>query len=158
MGRRLAVLTGKRFVDTDDFFVDRHGVTISGFVADHGWDEFRKQESLILEAVSRDGDSVVATGGGIILKPENVALMKKRGLVVWLTASQETIHKRMTADPASANLRPGLTDHPLKEEIAGTLAERIPLYEKAMTLSIDTEGVAVDDICRRIITATAGKG
>ncbi len=158
VGRRLAVLTGRRFVDTDDCFTDRHGVTITEFVADYGWEAFRKQESVVLDTVSREDGNVVSTGGGIVLKPENVSLMKDRGLVVWLMASKETILDRMSADPASADFRPGLTDYPLQEEIARTLAERTPLYENAMDLSVDTEGMAVEDICRRVIGAAGGKG
>ena len=149
VGRRLAMLTGRRFVDTDDRFKEQFG-TIAGFVADHGWASFRDRESVILDTVSRGEDAVVATGGGIVLRPANVSLMKQRGLVVWLKASRETIWQRMTADPATRDSRPGLTGYPLQEEIDRTLTERWPLYEKAM----DT----VDEICRHVTAAMAGKG
>ena len=157
VGSRLALLTGRHFVDTDDRFAERFG-TIADFVAAHGWEAFRDREAGILEAVCRNDDTVVATGGGIVLRPANVALMKARGLVVWLKASLGTISQRMAADPASRDSRPGLTDYPLPVEIEKTLAERAPLYEEAMDIRIDTDGMAVEEICRRVIAATVGKG
>ena len=157
VGTRLAELTGKRFVDADDCFTARHGI-ISEYVAAHGWDEFRRQETAVLETISRDGDQVIATGGGVVLKSENVVVMKERGLVVWLTASEETIALRMVADPVTAVSRPGLTALPLRDEIAKTLAERMPLYRRAMDFCVDTDGLPVEDVCRRIIDRAAGKG
>ena len=157
VGRRLAVLTGRPFVDTDERFTEQYG-TIADFVGGNGWEVFRDRETAILDTVCRNIASVVATGGGIVLRPANVALMKKRGLVVWLKASRETISHRMAADPASPESRPGLTDFPLQMEIEKTLTERAPLYEKAMDIRIDTEGMTVEEICRRVIAATEGKG
>ncbi|MEW6077254.1 MAG: shikimate kinase [Thermodesulfobacteriota bacterium] len=157
VGMRLAELTGKRFVDADDWFTARHGI-ISEYVAAYGWDEFRRQETAILKTIARGGDQVIATGGGVVLKSENVAVMKARGLVVWLTASEETIARRMAADPVTAVSRPGLTALPLRDEIAKTLAERMPLYRRAMDFCVDTDGLPVEDVCRRIIDEVAGKG
>ncbi len=158
VGRRLAVLTGRVFVDTDDRLTVQYGGTIAGFVADHGWEEFRRMESVVLKAVSGEENRVVATGGGIVLAPENVAVIKDRGLVIWLMASPEVIANRMASDPESINSRPGLTAFSRLEEIEKTLAERTPLYRKAMDFSIDTDGMAVEDVCRRVIEITGEKG
>jgi shikimate kinase len=158
VGRRLAALTERRFVDTDDCLTGEFGDTIAAFVAAHGWKAFRQQEALILARVCGESGLVVATGGGIVLTPENVTIMKNSGLVVWLTAPPATIARRMASDPLSRESRPKLTEMPGGQEIERTLAERLPLYRRAMDFSIDTDDMAVEDICRQIMAAAIGRG
>ena len=157
-GRRLAELTGRTFVDADERFVTRSGLDVSEYVLLNGWKSFRRLETEILREMAEKSGMVVATGGGAVLDPENVRLMKKTGRVVWLRTSPETICRRMSADPATAVMRPGLTSLPLADEVRETLASREPLYRAARDAAIDTEELSVDEVCGRIMEFLEQKG
>jgi len=79
--------------------------------------------------------------------------MKQAGKIVWLTASQKTIEARMRGDDATLSNRPSLTGQGWREEITSVLSERIPLYEKAADLVIDTDREKIVTICDRIVSA-----
>jgi shikimate kinase len=128
-------------------------MSIDRMVASRGWPFFRQRESEALRRVSAGDGQVVATGGGIVLDARNRQTMKTTGRVVWLTAGETCIQKRMLADTATRDNRPPLTDRGLLAEIETVLAERNPLYESTADLAIDTERVAVEEICDRIVAA-----
>jgi shikimate kinase len=151
VGEVLARQLGWRFVDTDRMVVDAVGVSIVRMVADHGWPFFREQERQALVSASTGDHQVVATGGGVVLDDRNVATMKKSGMIVWLTASLKTIEARMRGDDATEGNRPSLTGQGRLAEIASVLSERMPLYEKAAELVIDTDQEKISAICDRII-------
>lgn len=151
VGKALANKLELPFVDADLLLVEEYGVTISEMVAKEGWQPFREKESRILARICAMGDRVVATGGGVILDKENISLMKKSGTTIWLTATPETIKKRIVKDETTADSRPSLTNRGLLEEIEDTLFERNPLYEDAMDFSVDTDERQIKEICEIIV-------
>jgi len=153
VGEVLARQLGWRFVDTDRMVVESAGVSIVRMVVDHGWSFFREQERQALVSVSTGDRKVVATGGGIILDERNISIMKQAGRIVWLTASEKTILTRMFGDSATAESRPSLTGQGRLEEITSVLSDRIPLYEKAAELVINTDREKIVVICDRIVSA-----
>lgn len=116
-----------KFVDTDDIIVQRCGKTIAGLVQDKGWDYFRNQEHKVLQDICNQNGQVIATGGGIVLLPENRELIKKSGTVFYLMAEVNELVSRLLAAPNNS-ARPDLTDLSLEDEIASTLHERESLY------------------------------
>jgi shikimate kinase len=150
IGRQLADTLGLEFVDADDLLVKNAGKTVAKIVEESGWDHFRDLESRTLQTICEMAPKVVATGGGVILREDNVRLLKDHGTVVWLKASVDTIASRMTGDSKTGEQRPGLTDKGAIAEIAETLKQREPLYSNAMDFSVDTDGAGVDDLCRCI--------
>ncbi|MBR9980636.1 MAG: shikimate kinase, partial [Desulfatitalea sp.] len=138
LGQALARRLDRPFVDTDDAIVADSGQTISEMVAQHGWADFRARECKQIESLARRAGLVIATGGGVVLDPDNVAAMRVDGTVVWLRCRPETIARRMRADTRSDAMRPSLTGGPLHDEIETTLAVREPLYRQAMHLALDT--------------------
>ena len=101
---------------------------------------------------NRNGQlSVIATGGGAILNPDNITDMKNSGFVVWLKATARTIRYRILLDKITETQRPALTDKGLLEEIEDLLAIRNPLYEKAMDMSVETDTPDADGICDIIL-------
>ena len=153
VGEALAQRLDRTFVDTDRRVVETAGVGIAQMVDAHGWLFFRERERKALRAVSAGNQQVVATGGGIILDERNIITMKESGRVVWLTASPKTIEVRMRGDDATEGNRPSLTGQGRLEEITSVLSERIPLYEKAAELVIDTDREGIVAICDRIVSA-----
>ncbi len=151
VGRQLARIRNQEFVDTDAAIVQAEGASVAEMVAAHGWAYFRQREKETLAELCRNPHQVIATGGGIILDPENVAQMKACGKIVWLKAEPETIKTRILADHATEGQRPALTENGLIPEIQAVLAERTPLYHKAADLAVDTDGIAIEGICDRIV-------
>lgn len=143
---------GWRFVDTDALLMENRGQSVSEIVENGGWALFREIEKQTLKDICRQEGQVVATGGGIVLDKENIELMRKNGIVIWLRADPDTILSRMIGDSNTVSLRPALTDQDLMSEIRQTLSERRPLYKKAMTRAIDTDDKTIPDVASEICT------
>ena len=142
-GRMLAQRLGLKFVDTDDLIEERAGKCVSDLVQEAGWPAFRAMEKEILREVTQSGDSaIVACGGGVVLHEDVLADLPTDVHVAWLTASVDTIVKRMEGDSRSDALRPSLTSaSSLRQEVKDVLAEREPLYRKFSQFTVDTEGL-----------------
>ncbi len=151
VGRVVADRLGWTFRDADAELARNFRTTISEMVAEQGWQVFRQRERETLLDLCRLDHCVIATGGGVILDPQNVADMKRSGTVVWLTASPDAIRERIMADAQSSHLRPALTEKGLVREIEETLAHRIPLYRRAMDHEVATDGRSVRGIAASIL-------
>ena len=151
VGKLLGAALGRAFVDTDSQVVTKGGMSIREIVDNRGWQAFRRMEKTVLKQVCTVGRRVVATGGGIVLDADNVALMQGSGRIIWLRASPQTIKARMAQDRDSKAFRPALTSKDNLSEIEETLIERQPLYEQAMDFSVDTDNVRLDVIVDIII-------
>lgn len=151
VGNALSIKLGLVFVDADRRLVEKEGTTIAEMVAGQGWNYFRLREKEILKSICALDGQVIATGGGVVLDPENVAAMKHCGRLIWLQAAPETIRKRMLMDDLTSEQRPALTFRGAADEIESTLKDRTPYYQAAMDFSIDTDGRSVGDICGMIV-------
>lgn len=126
----------------------RVGRPISEFVAVSGWDAFREVETEVARVAGALQDAVIDTGGGVVLRKENIEALRRNGLVFWLKAPVETIQRRIGEDAS----RPSLTgDQSPIEEVAPVLSERTPSYQAASDFQVDTDGRAVDAIAGEII-------
>ena len=143
IGRRLASMLGFSFIDTDKIIENKCSQTITLIVKKKGWDDFRKIEKQILMETADVKNYVIATGGGIILDPENLQFMKDNGTIVWLKAPVKTIISRIKRDIRSSDLRPSLTGGTIEDETESVLNQRIPLYKKRADFEIDT---SVNDV------------
>jgi shikimate kinase len=139
VGALLAESLKWQVVDSDEMLVADAGTSISDIVAEKGWDAFREMEKETIKRIGQMDGYLVSTGGGVILHNENVECMKKTGIVIWLKARPETIHRRLEADKITEEQRPSLTASGLYDEIEEVLAKRTPLYKKAMDFSVDTD-------------------
>ncbi len=152
VGGLLADRLGLTYVGMDAAIVEAAGVPIPEIVAREGWPGFRDRESGEVARVAKGDGLVVDTGGGVIERPENVAILRQCGPIVWLRASVETIVSRIQGDTQ----RPSLTGaKSFTEEVAEVLQRRTPLYEAAATLAIDTDLLTPEEIVARIISAIA---
>lgn len=138
VGKFLADILSCRFVDTDTLVASACRASIEKLVKEKGWAHFRQKETQMFTHIMHKQNQVIATGGGIVLAPENRALIKGAGFVVWLAADVETIIQRMAADTHTPASRPRLTTRSLFEETRTTLASRTPLYEKMADMTVDT--------------------
>ena len=151
-GKSIAGILNRQFIDTDLKVVKEEGMTISEIVDKKGWEFFRKKESEVLKKVCNHDNQIVATGGGVVLKKENIVNMKKNGTIVWLKATFSTVKKRILLDSKTKDFRPSLTSKELDKEIKETLLLRKPYYEKAMDFFIDTDNLDIDGVCNAVLT------
>ena len=129
VGRILAEQTGKAFVDSDEEIVRRTGKPIPALFAEGGEAAFRDLEADVLRDLSRTGGRVIATGGGAVLRPENVRRLKQNGRLFFLDRPLEALAP--TADRPLGDTREKL--HRLWEE-------RRPRYLAAADAVIDCAG------------------
>jgi shikimate kinase len=149
VGRRIATRLGWRFVDTDRLVVQKNGVEISGIFKTRGEPFFREEERLALESLKNADHCVISTGGGIVTRTENVALLRELGFVVWLTADEEVIFNRVSRNTKRPLLR---TANP-RETISKLLAERNRLYEAAAQFTFDTSGISLAQVADQMVEA-----
>lgn len=136
IGRMLAAKLGFDFLDTDHVIEQRTGADISWIFDVEGESGFRDREHQVLAEMVLETNVVVATGGGIVLRPENRSLLSALDVVVYLEASLQQLLVRTSKDKK----RPLLQVENPSERIAALLAERSPFYESVCDLKINTDG------------------
>lgn len=138
VGRALAERLGKRFADSDALVTERIGMPIADYFAQRGETAFREREQEAVADLAATGGQVIATGGGAILRPENVTALRRSGRLVFLDRSPEKLIA--TAD------RPLASD---REALRRRYEERYDLYCAAADLHIDGDGTA-EETAQRI--------
>jgi shikimate kinase len=152
VGSRLAIRMGKGFVDTDDLVEERQGASIRDIVESHGWGHFRALEKTIVQENSEKDNLIIAPGGGAVLDPENVASLKKNGLIIWLKADREILCQRIDRDSRTVGSRPTLTGKGTMEEFGEVMAIRHPFYERAADAEIDTTGMDLEEVVKALLS------
>jgi shikimate kinase len=147
VGRQLAQRLGKAFYDTDHEIEHRTGVRVATIFEIEGEPGFRARESQALEALAQREDVVLATGGGIVLRPENRAQLKAHGFVIYLCAQPRDLWARTRHDKSRPLLQ---TDDPLKR-LEELYALRDPLYREVADLVMDTGRQSVSTLVGQIL-------
>ena len=94
VGRELSRRTGWPRHDTDERIREQFGISIPDIFARHGEPAFRDAETALLKTLQRGLAGIVVTGGGIILREENVRLLREMGRIIWLDADEEILWQR----------------------------------------------------------------
>lgn len=134
IGKRVADRLGLRFVDVDREIEDMTGATIPTIFECEGEAGFRQRERQALQAVLQTDGQVLATGGGAVLDPDNRALLRARGFVVYLHVDVPEQLQRLARDRG----RP-LLQRPDRAQVLHDMAQRrTPLYAEVADLRFDT--------------------
>jgi len=149
VGKHLARLLRAPFRDSDAEIESRTGVDISYIFSREGETGFRQREREILDDVTRESPIVLATGGGAILLPENRAVLRERGFVVYLRTSLEQQVERVR----QGRNRPLLHDVDPLTKLTELMEVRAPLYESLADFSITTDGRKVHIVADSIFAA-----
>lgn len=129
VGKRLAAQLQRPFTDTDAVIISRIGMPIADYFAAHGEAAFRQKEAETVADVSRLDGQVIATGGGVVLNPDNLRALRQNGVIVFLDRALQYLTP--TADrPLSAG----------REALAALFAVREPLYRAAADITVDGNG------------------
>ena len=146
VAKRLAKRLGMKYLDLDDVIESDDGRRISQIFAEDGESYFRSLEKKAARSVSKLGNQVIATGGGVVLDEENVRNLKQNGVMICLTATPEIIYARVKDAPH----RPLLNIPDPVAKINELLDFRAPYYAKA-DFTIDTSKISVDEITDKIL-------
>ncbi len=155
-GKILAGLIQAPFVDTDRMIEEQWNTSIADMVHTHGWEGFRKREKQIFTRIVQSGDQkgsyqVVATGGGMVMDPDNRNLIRTRGVGVWLQADARIIAERLVRDRDFLDARPRFDDRvSLMEETMNTIQYRQPLYRECSSLILDAGKDSPEELAHKI--------
>ena len=151
VGKKIAESLQIPFYDTDELIKKHTGRIIREIVEERGWESFREEEKKVIRELSSVRESVIATGGGAVMDEENLNILKKKGVFIWLTADVRTIIERMENDKVSDEQRPSLSKGGLYRETADMLEMRIPVYRQLADFIVDTSkkniNEVVDEVC-----------
>ena len=151
IGIKIAELTGRRWYDTDGLIVDKHG-KISDIFEYYGEAHFRKLETeIVKELVKKDG-LVISTGGGLVLKSENNALLQENGKIVFLRATLETLAQRLKVDGERPLLQ--TSTESIRDRLERLMQERAPVYEHVADYIVDVDGKTPEEIAKEIVSVT----
>lgn len=129
IGKQLAALLGKTFVDLDAEIVKAAGKPIAQIFSDEGEDAFRTLESCVTAQVSARSGQVISTGGGIVKRPQNTKALRQNGVVVFIDRPLSRLHCG-GGRPLSTN----------RAALAEMERQRRPLYEAAADIIIQNTG------------------
>jgi len=127
VGRKLAELLGKDFVDADDAIVEAAQLTIAEIFEQFGEAYFRDGERRVIARLMEEHDGVIATGGGAFINDETRALILERAIAVWIDCDIDTLVERTSR----RDTRPLLRDGDPHEILSRLHQEREPFYSQA---------------------------
>ena len=154
VGKVLAERFGMTFEDTDEIIVKSQGRSIPEIFREEGEPYFRELEHGLVQSLAKDEqlkDTVLSTGGGIIINEDNRKLLKRIGCVVYLRACAQSLYERVKGDEG----RPLLNTEDVYGRIEEMLKQRSPMYEEAADHIIDTDGLSVDETVMAVAAAAA---
>lgn len=149
IGRQLAELLRKEFVDSDHEIEHRTGATIPLIFEIEGEAGFRRRESAVLDELTARADIVLATGGGAVLAEHNRALLRERGKTVYLCAPIETLLARTQRDRS----RPLLQTTDRRAKLEEILRAREALYRSTAHVVINTDQRSPSLVAQEIVGA-----
>lgn len=146
--RLLAKKLQKQFIELDDLIVSRENKSVPEIVAEKGWEYFRDVESETVASIAGRQGAIISTGGGVILRGENIVKLKKNSICIFLRADPKIMERRTADDPN----RPALTkEKTLIKEIKSIYAQRKDKFYQAADFIIDTSEVNAQQVVNEII-------
>ncbi len=147
VGVCLAKKMNREYVDTDAVIVERFG-SIADIFERYGEGYFRDLETEVVKELGCENDLVIATGGGLVLRQENVKLLKANGKIVFLQASVDTLVERLQTDTE----RPLLHKvESLRARVQELLKDRARVYENVADFIVDVDEKNPEQIAREIV-------
>ena len=148
VGRCLQRRTGLARFDTDEIVSSKFGLSISEIFSTHGERRFREKEAQALVELAAGEATIIVTGGGIVLRRENVDLLKQLGTIVWLDANEETLFERASR----RSNRPLLQTEDPRTTFSEMLRARAPHYAKVADIRVDTSELTRDEVADVILS------
>jgi len=151
IGRRLAQRLALAFTDADSEIEAAAGETIEEIFERRGEAVFREGERKVIARLLANPVHVLATGGGAFMDPETRALIRERGISIWLRADLDLLHQRVLR----RNNRPLLKEGNPREILARLIDQRYPVYALA-DITVDTVDGPPEATMERVMGALEG--
>lgn len=140
-------LLDPNFHDMDAELVFELGMPVAQYFATYGEESFRSQETALLKRLLQEEGGVISTGGGLVMRQENLELLKTNPYNIFLKLDFEALYQRLQAD--KTHQRP-LFLNQSKNELKALYDYRLPLYESCATHTIETGGLTPEEIAEKI--------
>ena len=148
VGRSLHRRTGMAFLETDEIVASNLGMSIPQIFFTQGEKKFRRAETEALQTICGTKRAVIVTGGGIVLRKENVEILKRLGLIVSLDGDEEVLFARA----ARTTDRPLLQTKNPREAFSEIFYARRPLYAQIADIRLDTSQLTVEEVATAILS------
>jgi shikimate kinase len=147
VGRCLHRRTGLALHDTDEIVAANFGMSIPEIFAEHGEKKFREAETEALRSVRTEEQTIIITGGGIVLRKENVEILRSQAVIVWLDGDEKTLFGRASRKQN----RPLLQTKNPRRAFSQILGSRRPLYAKIADIRVDTSVLTDEEVAVAIL-------
>jgi len=147
VSRHMSRSLGVPKIEMDDLLAERAGKSITQIFAEDGEEVFRQMETELLREIGAGEPALVSCGGGVVLRPENVEIMKNSGTILMLSATPETIFSRVR----HSTKRPILNGNMNVEFIAELMAKRDPAYRAAADVTVSIDGKTSDIVAKELV-------
>jgi shikimate kinase len=147
VGACLRRRTGLGLLDTDEIVASNFGMSIPEIFAEHGEKTFRDAETEALRRVRTEEQTLIITGGGVVLRKENVAILRSQASIVWLDADEETLFARASRKQN----RPLLQTKNPRKTFSQILGARRPLYANIADIRVDTSVLTDEEVAVAIL-------
>ena len=147
-GLMLAHKLDRSFIETDALIEERAGKSISAIFKQEGESHFRRLEHEVIAGAARRDNAVIACGGGAVLNPANIELLRRSSIIIYLEAAPSVIMRRLAA---GGNKRPLLDVPDRAARVRSMLEERKPLYERAADIKINATHLSMEALAELIM-------
>jgi shikimate kinase len=138
---------GLALLDIDEVVASNFGMSIPEIFAEHGEKKFREAETEALRRVRTEEQTIIITGGGIVLRKENVEILRDQAVIVWLDGDEETLFARASRKQN----RPLLQTKNPRRAFSQILASRKSLYAKIADFRVDTSVLTDEEVAVAIL-------
>jgi len=147
VGSCLHCRTGLALQETDEIVAAKFGMSIPEIFAEHGEKKFREAETEALRGMRTKERTIIVTGGGIVLRKENVGILRSQAVIVWLDGVEETLFARVSRKQS----RPLLQTKNPRKTFSQILDARRPLYAKVADFRVDTSVLTDEEVAVAIL-------
>ena len=148
VGRCLERRTGLTLLDTDEIVSSKFGMSIPEIFAKHGETKFREAEAKAVRAMAIPKKTIIVTGGGIVLQQENVELLRRMGVIVWLDGNEDTLFARASR----RRNRPLLQTKNPRRTFSQIFDARRSLYADIADVRVDTSVLTDEEVSVAILS------
>lgn len=140
--------TAMPFIDTDKFIEENHSMTIREIFEKYGESYFREMETSAIKQLCETDNQIIATGGGIVTREENIQIMKRNGIIVFIDVPYDSICQRLAEDTT----RPLINSEEKLKNMSNLLNARMPLYIGSADIIVkgDNSALIADEILSKI--------
>jgi shikimate kinase len=147
VGRCLHRRTGLALHDTDEIVTSQFGLSIPEIFSKHGEKKFREAETEALRRVRTQEQAIIITGGGIVLRKENVEILRNQAVIVWLDGDEETLFARASRKQN----RPLLHTKNPRKAFSQIVGARRSLYANIADIRVDTSVLTDEEVAVAIL-------